>query len=216
MTDKPSTRDALDAVMQEVLEIAKTERNNFHNFMYRGVESVMNTVGPALRRHHIVPFPEVTRLDSRDVLTKRGDTHREVTVFVRYTFKGPAGDSETIVVPGEAQDAGASAVSKAMSVAQRIGYLQVLAIPTKGADPESTDFQRGLDVLTQVKNDLWKIGKEKGWVTEDNNYQQLADEFAAWSQGVQLELADAKALQEFRDHLKPKTTMQRKPKAGTP
>ncbi len=211
MTDAPTTRDALDAVMQEVLEIAKTARNTFHNYMYRGVEAVMNTVGPALRRHHIVPFPEVTRLDSRDVLTKKGDTHREVTVFVKYTFKGPAGDSETIVVPGEAQDSSASAVAKAMSVAQRIGYLQVLAIPTKGADPESEAFERGVDELAKVKQELWKLGQEKGWVTADNDYQQLADEFASWSQGVQLELSDAKTLQQFVDHLKPKTKMQRKP-----
>lgn len=214
MTDKPTTRDALDAVMQEVLEIAKTERNTFHNFLYRGVEAVMNTVGPALRRHHIVPLPEVTRLDSRDVLTKRGDTNREVTVWVKYTFKGPAGDSEFIVVPGEAQDAGASAVSKAMSVAQRIGYLQALAIPTKGADPESGDFQRGNDPLTKVKQELWQLGKDRGWVVDDN-YEKLAEEFTTWSQGLLLEMADLKALQEFRDFLKPKVTMQRKPQAGT-
>jgi hypothetical protein len=210
VSDKPTTRDALDAVMQEVLEIAKTERNTFHNFLYRGVEAVMNTVGPALRRHHVVPFPEVTRLDSRDVLTKRGDTNREVTVWVKYTFKGPAGDSECIVVPGEAQDAGASAVSKAMSVAQRIGYLQTLAIPTKGADPESGDFQRGNDPLTKVKQELWQLGKDRGWVVDDN-YQQLAEEFTTWSQGLLLEMADLKSLQEFRDFLKPKVTMQRKP-----
>ena len=214
MNDQPTTRDALEAVMQEVRAIAKTERNSFHNFMYRGVEAVMNTVGPALRRHRIVPLPEVVRLDSRDVLTKRGDTNREVTVWVKYTFKGPAGDSEVIVVPGEAQDAGASAVSKAMAVAQRIGYLQALAIPTVGADPESTDVERGTDRTVALKQAIWAESKQRGWVLEDDTYERLGEEFSLWSQGVMLEQADAQLLQEFLDFLKPRRKMQRKPQGG--
>lgn len=214
MTDHISTRDALDLVMQEVRAIAKTERNSFHNFMYRGVESVMNTVGPALRKHHIVPLPKVTRLDTRDVLTKKGDAHREVTVWVQYTFKGPAGDCEVIEVPGEAQDAGASAVSKAMAVAQRIGYLQMLAIPTVNVDPESTDVQRGTDKTVPLKKAIWTEGKARGWVLEDDSYEQLAEEFTTWSQGLLLEQADERLLQEFLDFLKPPRKMQRKPQAG--
>lgn len=211
MTEPISTRDALAAVMRDVRSIAKTERNSFHNFMYRGVESVMNAVGPALREHGIVPFPQVTRLDSRDVLTKKGDTNREVTVWVQYTFKGPAGDSEVIVIPGEAQDAGASAVSKAMAVAQRIGYLQMLGIPTVNVDPESTDFQRGTDKTVALKKTIWAEGKQRGWVLEDDSYEQLAEEFTTWSQGLLLEQADERLLQEFADFLKPPRKMQRKP-----
>jgi hypothetical protein len=216
VTDKTTTRDALDAVMQEVLSIAKTERNSFHGFMYRGVEAVMNTIGPALRKHHIVPFPEVVRLDSRDVLTKRGDTNREVTVWVKYTFKGPAGDSEVIVVPGEAQDSGASAVSKAMAVAQRIGYLQALAIPTVGPDPESSDFERGTDKVVSLKKLIWEEGKERGWVLPDDNYERLAEEFTTWSEGLLLEQADEKLLQGFVNFLKPPRKMQRKQPGGQP
>lgn len=214
MNDKPTTRDALDAVMQEVLSIAKSERNTFHGYMYRGVEAVMNTVGPALRRHHIVPFPKVTRLDSRDVLTKKGDTNREVTVFVQYTFKGPAGDSEVIEVPGEGQDSGGSAVSKAMAVAQRIGYLQALAIPTTGPDPESTNNERGTNSVVALKKTIWEEGKKRGWVHEDDNYDRLAEEFTTWSQGVLLEMANEQLLQEFVDFLKPPRKMQRKPAGG--
>lgn len=214
MTEQISTRDALAAVMRDVRSIAKTERNSFHNFMYRGVESVMNAVGPALRAHGIVPFPEVTRLDSRDVLTKKGDTNREVTVWVQYTFKGPAGDSEIIVIPGEAQDAGASAVSKAMAVAQRIGYLQMLGIPTVNADPESTDVQRGTDKTVSLKKAIWAEGKSRGWVSEDDAYDRLAEEFTTWSQGLLLEQADERLLQEFLDFLKPPRKMQRTPPAG--
>lgn len=213
MTEQISTRDALAAVMRDVRSIAKTERNSFHNFMYRGVESVMNAVGPALREHGIVPFPEVTRLDTRDVLTKKGDTNREVTVWVQYTFKGPAGDSEVIVIPGEAQDAGASAVSKAMAVAQRIGYLQMLGIPTVAADPESSDFQRGTDTTVSLKKAIWEEGKKRGWVLEDDSYEQLAEEFTIWSKGLLLEQADERLLQEFVDFLKPPRKMQRKPPA---
>lgn len=214
MNDKLSIDDALRAVMQDVTSIGKSERNSFHNFMYRGVEQVMNKVGPAFRKHGVVPKPELLKLESRDVLTKKGDTNREVTVWVRYTVTGPAGDSTSIVVPGEAQDAGASAVSKAMSVAQRIGYLQLLAIPTTGPDPESSDFQRGTDPTVALKQAIWAEGKTRGWVLEDNTYERLGEEFTTWSQGSQIEHADAPLLQEFVDFLKPPRKMQRKPAGG--
>lgn len=216
MTDKPNIHDALHAVMLDVREIAKTERNSFHKFMYRGVEQVMNAVGPAFRKHGIVPLPEVQTLESRDVMTKDGSVNREITVTVRYVLTGPAGDSVAIVVPGEARDAGASAVSKAMAVAQRIGYLQALAIPTVGADPESDHFERGVDKTIALKQLIWAEGKARGWVQEDDNYDRLAEEFTTWSQGVLLEQATEQLLQEFADFLKPPRKMQRKPAGGAP
>lgn len=214
MTDKLTTREALVEVMRDVKSIAKKERNSFHNFVYRGVESVVNAVGPAMRAHGVLPLPEVISLESRDVLTKKGDTNREITLMVRYTFKGPAGDSESIVVPGEAQDAGASGVSKAMAVAQRIGYLQILAIPTVQQDPESDGFERGTDKTLDLKKRIWEIGQERGWVDGEGNYDQLAEEFTTWSQGVLLEQATEKLLQEFADFLKPPRKMQRRPQGG--
>lgn len=214
MTEKKSIHECLQAVMAEVTQIKKGSRNSFHNYMFRGVEQVMDHVGPAFRRHGIVPLPELLKLESRDVLTKKGDTNREVTVWVRYKFMGPAGDNYSIVVPGEAQDTGASGVSKAMSVAQRIAYIQALAIPTGEADPEAAAFERGANPADKLKKEIWDEGKKRGWVLEDNTYEKLGDDFAEWSQGGQIEQADEAALKDYRDHLKPPRRMQRKPQGG--
>lgn len=212
MTETLTIREALLAVMRDVTKIGKGGRNSFYNFSFRGVEQVMDHIGPAFRKHGIVPTPHLQSLESRDVTTKKGETMREVTVIVRYEFSGPAGDSMACVVPGEAQDAGASAVSKAMSVAQRIAYTQALAIPTGEADPEAVAaFERAAaDPMTVLKHAIWAEGKKREWVLEDDTYEALSDDFVHWSQGeVHLEHADEETLKRYLDHLRPPKRMQR-------
>jgi hypothetical protein len=210
MTEPLSIHESLLAVMRDVPSIKKGGWNAFHKFNFRGVEQVMDHIGPAFRKHGVIPMPTVLSLDSRDVTTKKGELMREVTVLVRYVFKGPAGDEYECTVPGEAQDTSASAVSKAMSVAQRIAYTQALAIPTGEADPEAVAaFERAAaDPTTVLKTAIWGEAKKRGWVVGDE-YQDLADDFAAWSQGGDIHTADVIALAEYRDHLIPPRTMKR-------
>jgi hypothetical protein len=212
MTETPTVHDALMAVMRDVTKIGKGGRNTFYNFTFRGVEQVMDHIGPAFRKHGIIPTPHLQSLESRDVTTKKGETMREVTVIVRYVFEGPAGDTTECTVPGEAQDAGASAVSKAMSVAQRIAYTQALAIPTGEADPEAVAaFERASkDPVTVLKHAIWVEAKKRGWIAEDTTYEALSDDFVHWSEGeVQLENADEQTLKSYLDYLRPPKRMQR-------
>jgi hypothetical protein len=211
-TEAVTVHNALIAVMRDVTKIGKGGRNNFYNFSFRGVEQVMDHIGPAFRKHGIVPTPHLQSLESRDVTTKKGETMREVTVIVRYEFEGPSGDKTSCTVPGEAQDAGASAVSKAMSVAQRIAYTQALAIPTGEADPEAlAAFERAAaDPLTVLKHAIWTEGKKREWILPDDTYVALSDDFAHWSQGeMEIEHADEEALKRYLDYLRPAKRMQR-------
>jgi ERF superfamily len=197
--------DALSDVMADVTSIGKGDKNDFHKFMFRGVDRVINEVGPALRRHRVVVLPEIRDLQSRDGVTEKGKSSREVTVTVAYTFHGPDGDSVTCVVPGEAQDTGDKAVSKAMSVAFRTALLQALTIPTQERDPDSQVYTRTEGAINGWKRKIMAEAESRGW-----DVDHLAEEFAAWSNGEDIREATLDQLQGFHEHLvPPKTTMKR-------
>lgn len=195
--------EALAAVMKEVTVVAKGDKNDFHNFLFRGIDRVINQVGPALRSHGVVVLPELRDLSTRDVTTSNNKLTREVTVTVAYTFYGPDGDHLVCVVPGEAQDSGDKAVSKAMSVAFRTALIQALAIPTEQQDPDAQSYTRKPDALTGWKNKLMKEAETREW-----DVDRLAYEFTEWSQGGDIREASADSLQAFHKHLcPPKTRM---------
>jgi len=140
---KPAIHEALSNVMEEVKSVAKKDRNESQRFNFRGIDAVVNAVGPALRKHGVVVLPEV--LDHRyEVATSSGGKPMgHVIVKVAYTFIGPTGDSLRCSVMGEAMDIGDKATPKAMSVAFRTALLQALTLPTDEPDPDSESYERG-------------------------------------------------------------------------
>lgn len=130
---------AFAAVMADISAVGKdgkfeagTTRYNF-----RGIDGVMNAVGPALRRHGVVIVPTVLDAIYREVETGAKRTlQRECTVKVRYRVYGPAGDFFDGEVYGEALDSSDKGTAKATSVAYRIFLLQALTIPTDEPDPD--------------------------------------------------------------------------------
>jgi hypothetical protein len=142
MSDTPNIYALLSSVMSEVQTVGKTGRNTDQNYSFRGVDAVVNAVGPVLRKHKVLLLPELLDAAYRDVQTSRGKPAREVTVRVKYSFVGPAGDKIEIVVPGESMDNGDKGTAKAMSVAYRIAMLQALCIPTDEPDPDEGSFER--------------------------------------------------------------------------
>lgn len=142
MSDLRTVDDAWNAVMRDVQAIKKGERNNAQGFSFRGIDTVMNAVGPVLREHgvSITPYPEDITTSSYE--TSRGTTMFSAIVKMRYTVRGPAGDSFDGGAFGEAADAGDKAVSKAQSVAYRVFLLQGLTIPTDDPEPDAESHQR--------------------------------------------------------------------------
>jgi hypothetical protein len=135
--------EALSAVMDDVRSVGKTERNTHQNYNFRGIDAVVNAVGPALRTHKIVVVPRVLSIDGENVSVGRNNTPmRSVTVTVEYVFWGPEGDSISAISVGEAMDSGDKAVPKAMSVALRTCLLQALMLPTDEPDPDSFSYDR--------------------------------------------------------------------------
>lgn len=149
MSEKLSVFEAWSKVMEEVQAIGKTKRNEQQGYIFRGIDAVMNAVGPVLRKHSVVVVPEEVRSSYRDVLTSTGKPSREVTVIVTYRVYGPAGDSFTMQSPGESMDIGDKGTPKAMSVAYRTVLLQSLTIPTDEPDPDSHSYERAAQPVAE-------------------------------------------------------------------
>lgn len=142
MTEKKPIQEALAGVMEDVRAVRKSDQNSHQRFMFRGIDAVMNAVGPALRKHGVVVMP--TGILERTVdqaQTKNGAINYITRVTVEYTFTGPAGDKLTAVVPGEAMDMQDKGTAKAMSVAFRTCLLQALCLPTDEPDPDSISHE---------------------------------------------------------------------------
>lgn len=139
MEDSKNTRtvdERWSDVMGELRELAKSERNNFHNFNFRGIDSVMNAVGPKLRKHGVSIIPNAQKIMLDTAPSQQGKLTQIVRVHVEYTIRGKSGDSITGSSYGEANDTGDKATAKAMSVAYRTFLLQALCLPTHDTDPD--------------------------------------------------------------------------------
>lgn len=142
MNDPPIIWEQLLAVMGEVQAIGKNERNQQQNFNFRGIDAVVNAVGPAFRKHGVICTPHLLKSARRQYETGRGTIMMESMVEVEYRFVAQDGSSTSCVVPGESSDAGDKGLSKAMSVAYRTALLQVLCIPTDDQDPDAVSTSR--------------------------------------------------------------------------
>lgn len=195
-----TVQDALSAVMGDVQAVRKGDRNTQQGFNFRGIDSVVNAVGPALRKHGLVFAPSrVVSIEHERYDTAKGTSMDGVTVVVEYTITGPEGDSMTAAAAGQASDSGDKAVPKAMSVAYRTVLLQALCIPTDEPDPDAQAHERAgrqhdprLALFSEVK----AAGHKRGM-----SDQETADDFAAWSQGTSIRDATAEQLTRYTHHL---------------
>jgi len=133
----------LNEVMKDVGAVKKGSKNTQQGFMFRGIDAVINAVGPAFRSHGVIAMPTLEAERSEEIKTNKGGSMTRVVITVTYTFYGPEGDSIAARVTAEAFDSGDKATAKAMSVAYRTALLQVLCLPTDEPDPDSFSYERG-------------------------------------------------------------------------
>ena len=133
----------IQAVMKDAQALGKGDRNAQQGFNFRGVDSVMNLIGPLLRKHGAFIVPELVshRYETSQQEGKRGPQYvTRSVVTVAYHWHGPDGSTITGTVAGEAFDYGDKATSKAMSVAFRTYLLQTLTLPTNEPDPDTFTY----------------------------------------------------------------------------
>lgn len=145
----PPVHVAWNAVMRSVRSVAKDEYNRQQKFRFRGVDAVINEVGPALREHSVaVVAHRVRQISTTEYESKPKNPDETGTrmvnrlVHVKWRIYGPGGDWLPGESFGESADAGDKSMAKAMSVAYRTFLLQALCIPTGDADPDSESHER--------------------------------------------------------------------------
>lgn len=142
----------LTAVMEEVGGVAKREKNQAQGFNFRGIDSVVNAVSPALRKHGVIVIPTILSCDYDTVLIGKNQTAMgHVRVTVAYTFTAGDGSSIVATVAAESMDSGDKATAKAMSVAFRTALLQALCLPTDDIDPDAQSYERAEGIKSPVK-----------------------------------------------------------------
>lgn len=137
MIEHKNVYEAWSAVMADVQAIGKSEQNRDQNYSFRGVDAVMNAVGPKLREHGVMTIPQTPEVAMSDAGTSKRGTHmHRVMVKARWLVVSVTGDSFEMSAAGEATDAQDKATAKAESVAYRTALLQALCIPTCEPDPD--------------------------------------------------------------------------------
>ncbi|OYN81715.1 ERF family protein [Mycolicibacterium sphagni] len=193
----PTVFEAWNAVMRDVQFISKNSRNEAQKFNFRGIDAVMNAVGPVLREHGVIVVPLGAKHEAERYTTAKGGQMCNRVVEMGYQVFGPRGDSFTGIAYGEAADSGDKAITKAESVALRTFLLQSLMLPTDDPDPDAESHERAVPVRTQAaapvvtgnadsvaaREKLKALAGAKGWAlpaiaakfTEKNNGKELKD-----------------------------------------
>lgn len=132
-------------VMRDVKSIAKSARaeikteKSSYRFNFRGIDMVLNAVGPALRRHGVMVIPVKT-----EATYGASGRMRDVQVRVTYEIRGPLGDTITAQSVGEGLDTGERGTTKALTTAYRNFLTTALTIPTEDpkVDPDRVNLER--------------------------------------------------------------------------
>lgn len=197
-----SVFEAFAAVMADVRSIEKGDQNTQQGFKFRGIDAVMQAVGPVLRSHGVFIIPTGQELKSETYQTRNGASMRNVTVTMQYRVYGPGGDFFDGGSFGEAADAGDKAVTKAQSVAYRTFLLQALTVPTGDVDPDAHTHERAaprnpeLDAANDARGRMLADLKPYGWTGDKliarfksdydaNLLEAGADTVRAFSQALQ-------------------------------
>jgi hypothetical protein len=138
----PSVHESWCRVMESVRSVAKGDYNKDQRFHFRGIDAVLDAVGPALRAHTVHVRPRrIISTTATEYTSKGGSRMVNRLVHVEWEVTGPQGDSFLGESMGEAADSSDKSMSKAQSVAYRVFLLQALSIPT-GDDPDFETHER--------------------------------------------------------------------------
>lgn len=164
--------ETISAVMGEIGAIGKDSRNTTQNFMFRGIDAVMNAINPALIKYKLFIVPEVLEQTREERQNSKGTTLLYSICKVKYTFYAEDGSNISATVIGEGMDTGDKATNKAMSIAFKYACFQVFCIPTEEMkDPDAESHEIVNDVAKQRINDtkvaaLVAACKERGIETD--------------------------------------------------
>lgn len=134
----PVIYSALASIMEEIKAIEKTERNASQNFMFRGIDNVMNDLHGLFAKHKVFLLPEVVDYNVSEKVTQKGSIMYYTRAKMCFHFTAIDGSEVKSVNVGEAMDSGDKGMNKAMSIALKYALTQMFLIPTQDdKDPDT-------------------------------------------------------------------------------
>jgi hypothetical protein len=142
--EKKSIFELLPQVQRLIGGIGKDNVNTHQRYNFRGIDDVLNAIGPALAKVGVTVTAQVVDYHREEVerVDARGNKGYRVNVWLklRVTFWGPDGSKLSNCTIGEAQDFnGDKATNKAMSVAFKYAAFMGLAIPVDPGVMDDSD-----------------------------------------------------------------------------
>jgi len=115
---------SLANILAEIEPIQKNKKG--HQYMFRGIDDVLNTLHPLFASHKVMALPTV-----EDIVVADGIT----TLKVNYRLLSLTDGSEiSFTSIGQGKGTDDKSTNKAMSGAFKAGFLQVFCIPTEDID----------------------------------------------------------------------------------
>jgi hypothetical protein len=123
--------------------IAKSRKNAQQGYSFRGIDEVLDALGPLLPKHGLVILPRILKRECTERESRSGGTLFSVTVEAEFDFvSGEDGSTHTVRTFGEAMDSADKATNKAMSAAYKYAAFLAFCIPTEGDnDADATTHQ---------------------------------------------------------------------------
>lgn len=141
MADKKNIYETIAAVMADIGVVGKTSKNQAQNFMFRGIDAVMNALNPAMIKHKMFVVPEILEQTREERQSSRGTLLIHSICKIKYTFYAEDGSSISAVVIGEGMDSGDKATNKAMAIAMKYACFQTFCIPTEEMKNDDPDYE---------------------------------------------------------------------------
>lgn len=184
--------ERMAAVMKEVKAIGKKEKNLQQNFMFRGIDSVMNELHDLFAKNGIFILQEVMGFTTENRPTKSGGTNTFTRATVKFRYTATDGSCVETVNVGEAMDSADKGMNKAMSAALKYSLTQMFLIPTKETEdpdryePEESDYlamaiqeitaAQSIETLSSIYNAYAPLHAEPSFMTAlSNRKKQLKD-----------------------------------------
>jgi len=155
----------MSKVMSDIGFVGKDQKNLAQGFKFRGIDSFVNALYPALIKHGVFMTPECTSEshEIREVVRGNGKAgaDKHVTIMMKYHFYAEDGSSVTVgPVPAEGLDSGDKATNKALSAALKYALIQTFSVPTEDmaeADLDSPEILTSKPTESIIK----KVDKEE-------------------------------------------------------
>jgi hypothetical protein len=156
--------EALGNIMREIDFIEKKEKNTFHKFNFRGIDTVMNAMHSLLAKNSVVVVPEHLESATIEKKTKDGGVAIHNRARYKYRLISTIDGSEVAgIMEGEGMDTGDKSTPKAASIALKYFLLQTFLIPTEERkDPDYDSYEPAAAKKITAKEELrGKIDIEK-------------------------------------------------------